>query len=350
MPTIRDVAREAGVSVSTVSRVIMANPNVNNGTRERVLEVIERLAYRPSAIARGLVSKRTKTLGVVVSDISNPFYPQMIKGIEDVANERGYTIILCNTDDELPRNARVMQVLNEQRVDGTILASVRRDDPSLEQLLESDTPAVLVNRGLPGNRISQVVLNNRFGAEMATNHLIELGRRRIVHLAGPAFAQNARERASGFQRAAAAAGIPPEAATILEVGFHPVAAGNDVHDAIRHVLTSDPSPNGLLAVNDILALHAMEIAVFELGLRVPEDLAIVGFDDSHLVASRFVQITTISHRPYEMGVKAAELLLGRIEGEQKTWPKKIVLEPRLIVRASTVGVAKPSSLERVDAS
>jgi LacI family transcriptional regulator len=344
--TIRDVAREAGVSVSTVSRVIMESNSVREDTRARVQKVIERLDFRPSAIARGLVSKKTKTLGVVVSDISNPFYPQVIKGIEDVANESGYTIILTNTDDSLERHSRALDALQQQRVAGLILGSVRRDDPVVPEVIAEGVPTVLVNRGLPRSGTTEVVLDNRRGAELATKHLLELGRTRLVHFAGPPYAQNARERTNGFRSAARDAGLTGHDALIVEVGFHPVAASGAADEVIKEALSgSDRHADGILAVDDIVALRAMEIARFELGLRVPEDVAIVGFDDSHLVASRFVEITTVWHRPYEMGVEAARLLLGRIEGSAKKWPRKVVLEPELIVRASTVG----SFIEAIDA-
>ena len=344
MPTIHDVAREAGVSVSTVSRVIMARPNVHEATRRRVQEVVDRLGYRPSAIARGLVSQRTKTLGVVVSDISNPFYPQAIKGVEDIADEHGYTIILCNTDDDLERNRRVFSVLQEQRVDGLIVGSLRLDDPSFGQLFGTGTPVVLFNRGLPGDSVSQVVLNNRKGAELATNHLIELGRRRLVHLSGPGYAQNARERARGFTRTARAAGIAAADRRVVEVDFHPLAHGDAARPLISELLARDDRPDGILAVNDVIAANVMETVVFELGLKVPEDVAIVGFDDSHLAASRFVQISTVRHHPYEMGARAAEMLISRIRGAQAKWPRKVVLEPRLAARASTLGRRVPAHI------
>jgi LacI family transcriptional regulator len=335
MATIKDIAREAGVSVATVSRVISANPNVNAQTRENVLAVIARIKYQPSAIARGLVSQQTKTLGVVVSDISSPFYPQVIRGIEDTADADGYTIILLTTNDDLDRHARALHVLRSQRVAGIVHGSARLDDPALRALVEGEIPVVLVNRGLPRAGTTQVLLNNRRGAQIATEHLIELGHRRLLHLAGPSFAQNAQDRAAGFRRAATLAGLSEEEARIIPVGFHQVADMDAVRATLHEVLSRDDRPTGVLAVDDVLAVWTMELAICDLGMNVPRDLAVVGFDDSYLAASRLVGLSTVAHRPYEMGVRAARLLIDRVAGTAEGWPKTVRLAPRLVVRGST---------------
>lgn len=335
MTTIKNVAEQAGVSTSTVSRVLSSSPNVREGTRERVLRVIDELGFQPSEVARGLVSRRTRLLGVVVSDISNPFYPQVIRGIDDVANAAGYTIVLLNTDDELHRDAQAIAALRRQRVEGIILGSARLDAPSVTDLVASDVPTVLTNRGLDGKDATQVTLDNRRGGELVTEHLISRGHRRLLHLGGPAYAQNARERAEGFLAAARRGGLSGDAARVLEVGFHTVSATQGVDQQLRGRLQAEDRPTAILAVDDVLAVRAMELATHELGLRVPEDLAVAGFDDSFLAASRFVQLTTISHRPYEMGATAARLILTRIDGRAEKWPVQIQIEPRLIVRRST---------------
>jgi LacI family transcriptional regulator len=346
MATIKDVAREARTSVTTVSRVISSSPDVKPATRERVLEVIERIGYEPSAIARGLVSQRTRTIGVVVSDISSPFYPQVVRGIEDVADEHGFTIVLLSTDDDLERHAASLRVLRSQRVAGVIHGSARLDDPGLLEFIGGPIPTVLVNRGLPkAVGTSQVVLRNRAGAEMATQHLVELGHTRLLHLAGPRFAQNARDRAAGFRRAATRNGLSADQARVLEVGFHPVIERDAVRAALLDVLSVDDRPSAILAVDDVIAVWAMEVAIFDLGLSVPDDLAVVGFDDSYLAASRFVGLSTVAHRPYEMGMHAARLLIGRIDGTRDgAWPLRVDLDPELVIRNSTVRGAGENSV------
>jgi LacI family transcriptional regulator, galactose operon repressor len=338
MATIKDVAREAGVSVSTVSRVISSNPNVSDGTRKRVRAVIERIGYQPSAIAQGLVSQRTRTIGVVVSDISSPFYPQVVRGIEDVANARGFTIVLFSTDDDLERHATALKVLHSQRVRGIVHGSARLDDAKLPEFIASGIPTVLVNRGLPNSGTSQVLLKNRRGAELATQHLIDLGHRRLLHLAGPRFAQNARDRAAGFRRAARRNGLSADEARVLPIGFHQGIERDAVLATLHELLSRDDRPSAILAVDDVIGVWTMEVAIGDLALSVPDDLAVVGFDDSYLASSRFVSLTTVAHRPYEMGSEAARLLLDRLEGDGG-WPVRIDLEPELVVRGSTVRYA-----------
>jgi LacI family transcriptional regulator len=344
MTTIRDVARIAGVSVSTVSRVISDDDRVSPETRARVQQIVTELGYVPSAVARGLVSKETRLLGVVVSDISNPFYPQVLRGIEDVADRAGYTILTVSTDDELDRHARAVSALLEQRVDGLLLCSARLDDAALRQAVPGLPPTVLVNRSLSltGMRLNEVILENVGAAELATRHLLEIGRRKLVHLAGPAYAQNARDRMSGYERAAAAWGIPAQDAQTIEVGFHSVADFEAMRAILRRALAVDDPPTAVFAVDDIIGMRMMEIAILELGLRVPEDVAVVGFDDSHVASSAFVQLSTVSHRPYEMGERAAGRVLEMISGIRADTPESVVLEPQLIVRRSTVSDAAPS--------
>jgi LacI family transcriptional regulator len=340
--TIRDVAKRAGVSVSTVSRVILDQPEVRSSTREQVLEAIEALDFRPSAIARSMIARRTKTIGVVISDISNPFYPELIKGVEDVSNEAGYTVILVSSADSVERHARVVETLRERRVDAYILASARLDDEVSPRILASEPAAVVVNRGLPDGAFSQVLLDNALGSQLAVQHLLALGHSRIAHVGGPAYAQNARERADGYGTAMRAAGLRP--AAVLETSFFPAEGWEESRVKIRELLLSPQRPTAIFTANDLLAVQVLEVAVFELGLAVPRDLSIVGFDDNVLAGSPFVNLTTVSHRPREMGRLAVELALARLEGEVDEWPVRRIIEPQLVLRSSTT--APPSRLRR----
>ena len=240
-----------------------------------------------------------------------------------------------NTDDDLHRNANALEVLRSQRVGGIILGSARLDDPAVRDLIETALPVVLINRGIRRAPVTQVTIDNRRGAELATDHLIGLGHRRLLHLAGPSFAQNAVDRAAGFRRATRRAGIPEDDARVLEVGFHTVAATSEVDQMVLELPTMDNPFTGILAVDDVLAVRTMELATFECGLKVPGDLAVVGFDESYLAASRFVHLTTVSHRGYEMGATAARLIFDRAEGGPRLWPVRVALEPRLLIRGST---------------
>jgi DNA-binding LacI/PurR family transcriptional regulator len=206
----------------------------------------------------------------------------------------------------------------------------------LASLFAGEVPVVLFNRGLPRARASQVVLNNKRGAEQATRHLADIGCKRLLHLAGPAYADNARARAQGFIRAAREAGYQDTDVDVVEIGFHPVTTNRVLDRLIRDVLSNIVPQTGVLAVYDVLAVRTMEIARYDLGLRIPDDIAIVGFDDTYLVSNRFIHLTTVSHHPYEMGAQAARLLVNRIEGRPGKWPQRVVLEPRLVSRGSTV--------------
>jgi LacI family transcriptional regulator len=334
MTTIRDVAREAGVSVSTVSRVISGRPEVADATRQRILAAIDALNFRPSAVARSLIQNKTRAIGVIVSDISNPFYPELMKGIEEHAADRGYTIILTNSDDELDKHARALAVLRERRVDGLILASIRRDDPSISALVANSEPCVLANRGLPGRRLSEVVLDNVAGAAIATQHLIDAGHSRLVYLGGPDYAQNSLDRRRGFKRAAKAAALPEENARTYKLEFLRPSTRERVRVKLEEIVTQTQKPFGAVAVNDELGVQVLEV-VHSLGLEVPEDVAVLGFDNSQLACSPFIGLTTVSQEPHSMGTEAARLLIDRLEGRVEKWPVRLVFRPQLIVRAST---------------
>jgi LacI family transcriptional regulator len=340
--TIRDVARRAGVSVSTVSRVILDQPEVRSSTRKQVLEAIEALDFRPSAIARSMIARRTKTIGVVISDISNPFYPELIKGVEDVSNEAGYTVILVSSADSVERHAKVVETLRERRVDAYILASARLDDEVSPRILASEPAVVVVNRGLPDGPFSQVLLDNALGSQLAVQHLLALGHSRIAHVGGPPYAQNARERAEGYETAMRTAGLRP--ARMLETSFFPAEGWQDSRVKIRDLLLSPLRPTAIVTANDLLAVQVLEVAVFELRLVVPRDLSVVGFDDNVLAGSPFLNLTTVSHRPREMGQLAVELALARLEDGVDGWPVRRIIEPELVLRSSTA--APPSRLRR----
>jgi LacI family transcriptional regulator len=330
--TISEVARLAGVSISTVSRVLSDHPDVSDLTRDRVQAVIDRLQYRPSALARGLKAGRARILGLIVSDITNPFYPELIQIIEMTAAERGYRIILCTTADDTRRTAEALEILREYRADGIIHASVRLDD-RLDRLLNDPAgpPLVLLNRTSNHDAVTSITVDNRAGGFLATQHLITLGRHSLLHLAGPKWASNALARVAGFRAACTEAGLNGERARVVEVGFSVDATRH----RIREALAAGPTPDGLFAVNDSIALAAIE-EILDAGLRIPEDVAVIGFDDTHLSGSRFVRLSSIAHNVGEMGTLAGEMLVDHIEGDTGDWPAQVVLEPRLIARGSSV--------------
>lgn len=326
--TIADVAAQAGVSLMTVSRVINGANAVSESTRQRVLAVINELGYRPSGIARSLARQRTRTLGVVVPDVSNPFFSDIVLGVEHVAYAENYNVFLCNTEEDPEREQSVLQSLEENQVEGLILCSSRLTDSELRQALQRHPATVLINRQLPGAKISAVVVDYESGARMLVEQVLQAGRRRLAFLDGPASSQSRTWRESGYSKALAAAGIHHKADWVRPCA--PSAAGGQ--QAARELLTQYPEIDALLCYNDLVAVGALQAAA-ALGRQVPEDVVVTGFDDIALAALVTPPLTTCRVPRYELGVQAMHLLLAQIQ-EQAPAANPIVVPPQLIVRIS----------------
>lgn len=330
-PTLLDVASEAGVSLSTASRAINQHPDVSETTMERVLQVAADLGYYPSAQARSLIYGTSMIVGLVISDITNLFYPGLARAIEDRANARGYSIILCDTEDRPARTTRYIERLLSFRVDGIIHASVGLDEPALEAVINAGVPLVLTNRRpreMGGT--DAVVPDYLNGGKQATQHLISQGRRRILHLAGPEFASSSYEITRGYKDVLLAAGIEVDPDLILNGDFT-IESG-----IVRmgQVLDGGLMPDAILAANDYIALGAMEV-LFERGLDVPEDIAVVGCDNIDVASFPAIQLSSIDLDIVGMGHKAWDLLYERIQGAREA-SREIVVESKLIVRRSSL--------------
>lgn len=325
--TIADVAREAGVSAQTVSRVLNNKGEIRPETRETVIAVIERLGYRPSSIARGLATNRTYTIGLSVPDIANPFWPEIARGVEDVAWERGYHIFLCNTIETPEREESVLRMLEDKRVDGVIVCGARQPDERLLQLLNNHPASVLVNRTLPGSSAGCVRADTHLGAVKATRHLLGGGRRTIAFLAGPPTSQNSQRHMSGYSAALAEAGRPIDPSLVLACA--PNIDGGQ--QAAQELLTARPDIDAFYCYNDLIAIGTLQ-ACTELGRRVPEDIAIIGVDDILLAQMITPALTTLHIPKYEIGTKAARMLLAMIQDQSE--PGELVIEPELVIRAS----------------
>jgi LacI family transcriptional regulator len=329
--TMSDVAREAGVSLMTVSRVINGKGDVSSETRERVLQVISNLEYRPSGIARSLATKETCTIGLVVPDVSNPFFADITRGVELLAYSKGYHVFLCNSEENPERELAVIQSLEEKRVDGLILCSSRLDDEMLVDVLPNLPPVVLINRRLHrngGDIFDSIILDDEQGGWLSTQHLIQSGHRRIGFLAGPATSFSGAGRRAGFLAALEAADIA------LEPGWihHCPPSVDGGYEATRSLLANHPQLTGLFCFNDLVAVGALQ-ACDELGRRVPQDLAIVGHDDIPIAELVSPALTTCRVPRYELGTMAVNALLERF----KDCPggcHQSVLQPELIIRES----------------
>lgn len=326
--TMADVAREAGVSLMTVSRVVNHKEGISDDTRRRVQAIINRLGYRPSHIARGLVTARTGTIGLVVPDNANPFFSELARGIEQIAYTEGYNVFLCNTEEDTERELAVLQSLEEKRVDGIILCSSRLDEETLALALAPHTAIVLVNRTSHQRETGSVTVADHQGGLCATRHLLAHGHRHIGLLAGPSRSYSGQHRAAGYRSALAEAGIAPNA----DYERHCMATVSAGREAALNLLQAQSELTALFCFNDLTAVGALQ-ACAQLGFEVPEDIAIVGFDDIPL-ASLVTPSLTTCHIPMEiMGRHAMSLLLDHIENCDEGC-QDIEVQSNLVVRAS----------------
>jgi LacI family transcriptional regulator len=326
--TMADVAREAGVSLMTVSRVVNRKGDVSPDTRQRIEEIIERLGYRPSGIARGLATQRTRTLGLVIPDVANAFFASVARGVESQAYSKEYSVFLCNTNEDPQREADVLQSLDEKRVDGVVLCSSRLGDEELHELLYRHPAVVLVNRLLDGGDVGTVMIDDEYGGRLATQHLLQTGHRAIGFLAGPVTSYSGRQRGKGYRAALAEAGVPyrPD-----RVGHCAPRVDGGQQGALA-LLTARPELTALVCYNDLVAVGALQ-ACAQLGRRVPADLALVGYDDIPLAELVAPPLTTCRVAGDELGQRAVQLLLGQIGGTNEQG-ERVMLRPELVVRAS----------------
>lgn len=326
-----DVARQAGVSLMTVSRVINQKEDVSLETRQRVLKIIKDLDYRPSAIARSLATQETRTIGLVIPDVSNPFFADITRGVEHLAYNQGYNVFLCNTEEDPQRELAVIRSLEEKRVDGLILCSSRIEEKLLGDLLARLPAAVLINRRLSlqeDNLYQSVILDDQRSGWLATQHLIQRGHRQIGFLAGPAASFSGQSRRKGYSAAMEAAGLSPQPGWIMHC--QPSVEGG--YQATHQLLTQHPELFALFCYNDLVAVGALQ-ACAELKRRIPDDLVIVGHDDIPLAALVSPSLTTCRVQRDELGAQAVEALIERLRDCPDDC-RQIVLQPELIIRQS----------------
>ncbi len=327
--TISDVAELAGVSYQTVSRVINNNPNVSAATRQRVQEIIAETGYRPSHIARSLVTSRTATIGLVVPDISNPFFSSIVRGAEQVASDHGYTVLLCNTGEDASREIEVLNLLHERYVDGVIVCSSRQDNAPLKTALSQFHAVVLVNRRLEGESIPAVLVDDALGGYLITQHLLQMGHTAIGFVAGPAASYSGIKRLQGYQNALADAGVERKAGWVQ----HCTPTVDDGEEAAHLLLETHPELSALFCYNDLVAVGALRECAAE-GRSVPSDMAITGFDDIMLATLVSPALTTCRVPRLKIGSQAVSMLLDCINDEEER-VSEIVVKPELMIRAST---------------
>ena len=328
--TIKDVAREAGVSVGTASQALRGSSTVREATRRRVLAVSTRLRYQPSALARGLVTRRTHTVGLLISDIANPFFIRVVRAVEDVAQENGYNVILCNTDEDSTKETQYLRVLMEKRVDGIILATTAGSLQAVRDVRWRRVPLVLFDRELPGLATDTVKVDSVLGGRLATEHLVGLGHRRIAIIHGPLVRSTGAERLQGYLLALKAAAIRPERALMREGNFKP-----DSGRALAgQLLQLSPPPTAIFCTNNLMTVGALQ-TLGERGVRIPAEMSLVGYDDMEWWTLTHPPLTTVGQPVYDLGREAMRLLLTQIgaSGERQR-PQRLILKPELIVRDS----------------
>ena len=327
-PSIADVARESGVSIFTVSAVINNKAHVSKARRQRVEDAIRKLNYRPNLIARSLIKQKTQTIGMIVTDIANPFFPMVVRGAEDAAQKHGYNLLLCNSDDVPEKEERELELLLSKRVDGILLTKTTEDfKPSLRQMIKDvNIPFVLVMRTYPQLTKDAVVSDDYQGAYEAVRHLARSGRRRIGLVSGPMKVSNAKERYRGFRDALEAENLPYEAALVAE-GDYRIESGFRA----GHSLLSQ-RPDGIYCANHLMTIGLLK-AAGEIGVTCPEDFGLVSFDDYPWLGVFRPRLTTVELPKHQLGSEAAELLIRRIEGDTSP-PVLRKLQPELRIRES----------------
>jgi LacI family transcriptional regulator len=329
MITIKDVAVHAKVSVTTVSHVVNGTRFVSDAARERVQQAIAALNYVPSALARSLKSSRTHTVGMMIPNNSNPYFAEIIRGIEDTCFEAGFNVILCNSDDDPMKQSTYVRVLSEKQVDGLIVLSSGSDVELLDTLRTANMPLVVVDREIDDLAADLVEVNHEAGGYLATQHLLTLGHSRIACIAGPQSLSPSRQRVDGYRRALMEAGVAGDNKLMRSADF--TSAGG--HAAMSSLLAMKNRPSAVFASNDLMAIGAI-CAAAAAGLVVPDDISIIGFDDIALAAYSNPPLSTIAQPKQQTGELAASLLLQRIAEPSRELQREI-LQPRLCVRQST---------------
>lgn len=328
--TIKDIAREAHVSYATVSRALNNKYGVNPKTRERIHRIAEELNYSPNAIARGLVSSRSFTLGLILPDLTNPYFPAVAAGIEAYAQNRGYSVFLCNTNWDRHRETSYIRLLSERRVDGLIIAPAGK---SLEEDVRELLPMVFVSNAPKDSRHSSVVIDNIRGGYLAAKHLIECGYSSIGFIGVSENEMADNDRLEGYRRAFHRYGREVDPRFISFGDFRQQTGYNLITEMIK----KGNYPDAIFAENDILAIGILH-GIKDSGLKVPEDIALIGFDDIAFSAYQEIQLSTINQPKEQMGSTAAEILIEEIEGDpEEASPRRVILEPELIVRSSSYG-------------
>ncbi|HEY1946997.1 MAG TPA: LacI family DNA-binding transcriptional regulator [Bryobacteraceae bacterium] len=334
MATIKEIAARANVSIGTVSNTVSGKRHVSAPLKDRVLAAIRELDYHPNHVARSLKVKQTNMLGMVIPDITNPFFPEVMRGAEDASRERKYLLVTANTDERMEREQNVVSALRSHRVDGFLIAAAPGGDTMdhLQNVAKMGTPVVFLDRAAPGLGLDSVTIDNVKGAQDCVRHLIRLGHRDIAIITGSLKLETGRARLKGYEVALKEAGLKVRRSFILEGDFREEAG----YRLAKDILLRQHRPTALFVCNGVMTLGVLQ-ALDEIGVRCPQDVALATFDDLPFTRAFHPRLTCVAQPTYELGYKGATLLIDRIEGKLPGGPVELQLPSELRIRESTTG-------------
>ena len=333
MPTIREVAQLAGVAPITASRVINDSGYASKDVRQRVKQAAEQLNYVPNVLARSLKSKRTHTLALVITDITNPFWTTVARGVEDTASEKDYNVIFCNTDESAQKQKTYLQTLIQKQVDGVLLVPASSDENPIEFLRQQKVKVVLLDRSLPNTNADVIRCNSEGGAYQLVKLLINLGHRKIGIFRGPFGVSSADDRMAGYQRALQETGLEINSQLVFSGEFS-VESG---YQMTKRLLSMSPRPTAMFASNNFIAIGALK-ALRDAQVAVPDEMSVVGFDDLPLAIVVDPFLTVADQPAYEMGCLATQRLLEHLDGEVNDEVRETILPVTIIERKSTKAI------------
>jgi LacI family transcriptional regulator len=331
--TLKDIAKELNTSITTVSRALKDHPSISENMRKRVHELAKELDFVPNPIAVSLLKSRSYTIGVVVPEIAHNFYSMVMEGIEDTAIKAGYNVMFCVSKESLQREAEVLKTLLYSRIDGLLIAPTKEttEYKHLETILNKDLPLIFFDRHVPQLAVSKVLVNDYKGAFEAVEHLVSNGCKRIAHIAGPENLSNSKQRLAGYIDALKKLGYEIENELIISCDL----TKDSVRECTTKLLALDQPPDAIFSYNSYIAFDSM-LVVKESGLKIPDDIAFVGFANEPIISYIEPQLTTILQPAYEMGQEAARLFLKQIGANvEKFEPQTITLQTKLIIKASS---------------
>jgi LacI family transcriptional regulator len=345
---MKDIANDLGLSVVTISKVLRNHPDIAEETRERVLNRVKELDYQPNITARSLVTGRSYLIGLVVPDLLHPFFAEIAKALSATLEQKGYSLIISSSEENSELESRQINQLMGRGLDALVVASCSTDFRPLQRMDRHGLPYVLIDRELPGVSASFVGINDEAAGRIATEHLIEQGCRRVAHIRGRDNSTGVR-RFEGYKNALQRHGIPFSPSLVIARSLVDIDSTPTGAEAMRLLLKQKPIPDGVFAYNDPLAIGAMD-AVLDAGLRIPEDVAIIGCGNLHYDSSLRVPLSSVDQNSRQIGERTAEILLGILGSKVRPKPRSVIIEPSLRVRASSLRdeqnrrEAKPSPL------